>query len=153
TPPAGAATQRLVYDPLDRVIDQVLATGAHKRATYHPLGVTIAADGLASITSVLDGQDRITHTERIIGGALESVDATYDAGGRIVQFRLQGDAVHHDFTYDSLGRLVHASDPDVGPRSLAYDDGGRLVRSENGAGEVVTYDYDGAGRLANVDGP
>jgi RHS repeat-associated protein len=152
TPPINAATQRLVYDPLDRVIDEVLPTGSHKRATYHPLGVSVAVDGLATVTSTVDGQDRITHTERTVGTLLETVDASYDAAGRVLQFRLQGDAVHHDFTYDSLGRLIRATDPDIGPRSMAYDDGGRLVRSENGAGQAVSYGYDGAGRLLSVDG-
>jgi RHS repeat-associated protein len=152
TPPLDAAIQRLVYDPLDRVIDTVLASGTHRRTTYHPLGVSVAVDGLAAVTSTLDGQDRITQTERSVGGVLESVEATYDAAGRIVQFRLQGGAVRHDFTYDSLGRLIHATDPDVGPRSLEYDDASRLIASENAAGELVTYDYDGAGRLVSVDG-
>jgi RHS repeat-associated protein len=153
TAPGDAATQTLVYDPLDRVTDQKLATGAHKRSTYHPLGVTIAIDGLATLDTRVDGQDRTTHTERTVDGVVESVDATYDAAGRIRQFRLQGDQVHHDFTYDSLGRMTGAVDPDVGSRSLGYDDAGRVVRAENGAGDVTTYAYDGAGRVISVDGP
>jgi RHS repeat-associated protein len=151
-PPFDAGIQTLSYDPLDRVVDQVLPTGSHKRATYHPLGVTLAVDGLAPVSTTLDGQDRTIHTERLVGGIVESIDAVYDAEGRVLQFGLQGGQVRHDFTYDSLGRLIHAVDPDVGQRTMMYDDGGRLVSSENGAAEVVTYGYDGAGRLVTVDG-
>jgi RHS repeat-associated protein len=149
--PAGTATQTLAYDPLDRVIDQVLPTGSHKRVTYHALGATTAIDGLAPATTELDGQDRPIHSERAVNGVVEAVDARYDAAGRMRQLRVQGGAVQHDYTYDTLGRLIAATDPDVGPRTMAYDDGGHLVRSENAAHDVVTYAYDGAGRLRALD--
>jgi RHS repeat-associated protein len=152
TPPAGAATQTLVYDPLDRVTDEALPTGTHKRTTFHPLGATVAIDSLASVWTTLDGQGRAIHTERSVNGVVESVDATYDAAGRILQFSLQGGQVHHDFTYDSLGRLTFATDPDVGPRTMTYDDAGRLLSTQNGAGDIVAYGYDAAGRLTSVDG-
>lgn len=152
TPPAGAVTQTLTYDPLDRATDFVLATGEHKRIAYHPLGVTVSVDGLTAVQSTLDGQERVIHTERTINGTTESVDATYDAVGHVLQFSLQGGQAKHDFTYDSLGRLVHASDPDVGARTFGYDDAGRIISAQNGAGDLVTYGYDGAGRLATVDG-
>jgi RHS repeat-associated protein len=152
TPPAGTATQTLTYDPLDRVTDSLLATGDHKRVAYHPLGVTVTVDGLAPVQTTLDGQDRPVHTERTVNGVVESVHATYDAVGRILEFSLQGGQVKHEFTYDSLGRMTSATDPDVGPRAFHYDDGGRIVSTQNGAGEVVNYGYDGAGRLLTVDG-
>ena len=152
TPPIGTATQTLIYDPLDRVVDELLATGTHKRVTFHPLAVTVAVDGLAPVQTRLDGQNRTQHTERTVNGLVESVDATYDAAGRILQLSLQNGQVHSAFTYDSLGRLASANDPDVGPRTMQYDDGGRLVQTRNGAGDIVTYGYDGAGRLLTTDG-
>ena len=152
TPPAGNATQTLSYDPLDRVTDYLLSTGDHKRVAYHPLGITVTIDGLSSVQSTLDGQDRVVRTERTVNGVTESVDATYDAAGRLLQFSLQGGQVQHLFTYDSLGRLANASDPDVGARAFHYDDAGRIVNAQNGADDFVAYSYDGAGRLATVDG-
>jgi RHS repeat-associated protein len=152
TPPADVATQTLSYDPLDRVTDALLATGDHKRVAYHPSAVTVSVDGLAPVQSTLDGQDRVVHTERTVNNVVESVDATYDAAGRVLQFSLQGGQVKHSYTYDSLGRLTNANDPDVGPRTLRYDDAGHIVSAQNGAGDLVSYGYDSAGRLLTVDG-
>lgn len=150
--PGDTPAQTLVYDPLDRVIDEVLPTGAHKRVTYRPAAVTVAIDGLATVETKIDGQGRTTRTERTVSGIVESVDAVYDAAGRIKQFSLQGGQVVHQFTYDSLGRLVFASDPEGGPRTMQYDDAGRLEHSVNAAGQDIAYSYDGAGRLLTVDG-
>jgi RHS repeat-associated protein len=152
TPPANGAAQALAYDPLDRVIDVALPTGDHKRTAFHPLGATVSVDGLAPVHTALDGQGRVVHTERTIGATVEAVDASYDAAGRITRFSLQGGLARHDFTYDSLGRLVGTADPDGGPRTMTYDDAGRIVATLNGAGDAVRYGYDGAGRLASVDG-
>jgi RHS repeat-associated protein len=149
-PGPDVATQTLRYDALDRVVEQALATGATKRVEYAPFRRTATTAGLAPVTTELDGQGRAVRVQRSIDGALERVEARYDAAGRVRAFGLQGGAVSHRFDYDSLGRLVHASDPDLGERWLRYDADGRLVEHENGAGQIVRYDYDGAGRLVRV---
>lgn len=151
SPPADAARQTLSYDPLDRVVEQVLPTLSHKRVTYQPKSVTYAVDGLATVRTAVDGQGRTTRTERTVNGIVESVEGTYDAAGRILQFSLQGGQVRHDFVYDSLGRLIYAVDPDVGPRNMSYDDAGRITDIANGAGQTTTYSYDPAGRLSDVE--
>lgn len=150
--PMGTGMQTMVYDALDRVIDQTLPTGEHKHVTYQPDGLTTVADGLAPVSSRVDGQGRISHTERTVSGTIEAVDAVYDPAGRILQLALQGGQVTHTFQYDSLGRMIHASDPDAGPRDMEYDDGGRVTHGVNGAGEALLYTYDGAGRVKTIDG-
>jgi RHS repeat-associated protein len=158
--------QRIAYDAVDRAFEHTLPTGARTRRTYRAFEETVAADGLAPVTSRFDGQGRILRTSRTIDSDLgattvESVDATYDAGGRIVALELQrpdgaapgapcapGQAwITHCFTYDSFGRLVEADDPDIGLRELTYDDAGHLTRHVNGAGQGITLSYDRAGRL------
>jgi RHS repeat-associated protein len=150
-PPTGAATQTVAYDALDRIVDQALPNGDHRHTDYHPLSSSVTLDGLAPVVTVLDGQNRTTHTKRTVNGTVEAVDADYDAAGRVLHFRLQGGQVVHTFTYDSLGRLTSASDPDVGLRTLQYDDNNRLRQAQNAAGNVISYGYDGAGRLLSVD--
>jgi YD repeat-containing protein len=91
---------------------------------------------------------RIVHTERDPGtGTIESVDATYDAAGRIKAMRLQGGQVVHSFVYDTLGRLTSADDPDIGPRQLFYNDANQLTQYTNGVGQSIYFGYDAAGRL------
>lgn len=148
--------QTLEYDGFDRLVRQTLPTGAKRLTTYKAFETTTTNDDLAPITSSLDGQGRIRHTHRVVSGVTESVDATYDALGRIVTMRLQNgqpNALEHSFVYDTLGRLVFATDPDIGDRNLAYDDAGRLIEHTNGAMQTVTFGYDGAGRLVSRSAP
>ncbi|HET9620835.1 MAG TPA: FG-GAP-like repeat-containing protein [Kofleriaceae bacterium] len=147
--PPGVAVRTTSYDALDRVVTRTLPTGSASHYAYQAFQTTITTDGLAPVTSILDGLDRVRHTERTIGGVREAIDATFDAAGRITRLDAGGGATHQ-FTYDSLGRLTFATDPDIGDRHLAYDDGGHLVSWTNGAGQQLAYTYDGAGRLATT---
>lgn len=90
TAPSDAATQTMAYDPLDRITDQRLATGAHKRSTYHPLGVTIA--GFA-----YDGAGRqVQHADKQL---------TYDALSKLVRVDgVAGGSIEHRYGYDG-GRV------------------------------------------------
>ncbi len=148
--PTGAAAQSISYDGLDRVVEQHLPSGQRRNVAYFAHGQTVTAGGLAPVTSYVDGQARIIRTERTIEGVVESVDAVYDAAGRITDLHLQDGAVSHHFDYDTLGRLRYAVDPDIGERWLDYFDGGQLRRHENGENQAVTYEYDDAGRLTAV---
>lgn len=103
------------------------------------------------MTSFTDGLGRITRTERTVTSAglvaTESVDASYDPAGRILSMSLQGGAATHSFTYDTLGRLVAANAPDIGPRTLVYNDHGWLLEHHNGENQAVHFSYDDAGRM------
>ena len=150
--PAGEVGDQLVYDPLGRLIEQRLPTGA-KRTYRHVAFERVMQDAdRAPVRSVLDGQGRALLTERSLAdGTHEIVEAVYDAAGRLTRMTLAGGAVQRDFTYDTLGRLVQSHDPDLGTRSLTWDDGGRLLSETNAAGQVIRYTYDGLGRLATRD--
>jgi YD repeat-containing protein len=150
--PAGTPARTVAYDALDRATVQTLADGSKRTSAYRAFATTATTDGIAPVTTILDGKGRILRTERTIGGAVEAVEAVYDAAGRITAMQLPtaiADVVHA-FTYDSLGRLIAASDPDIGDRTMSYDDDGRLIEATNGAGQTTAYSYDGAGRLASV---
>jgi RHS repeat-associated protein len=150
--PAGMAGDTLVYDPLGRLIEQRLATGATRTFGYTAFERTVTDPGLASVHSVLDGQNRAVLTERFLPDATrEVVQASYDPAGRLTRMWLANNAVDRTFTYDTLGRLVGSSDPDFGARTLRFDDGDRLVAETNAAGQTVSYTYDALGRLATRD--
>ncbi len=149
--PGDTEKQRLRYDAFDRVREHILPDGTKKSLTFRAFERVQRQDDLNPVTSLLDGQGRIRRTERTVDGVVESIEASYDASGRILNLSLQAGSVEHTFRYDSLGRLVFASDPDMGPRTLTYNDQNLLVRQENGENEGVTYTYDGAGRLARTE--
>jgi RHS repeat-associated protein len=150
--PASVAERNVAYDALDRITLQTLPTGGRNIYTYRAFETTAATDGTAPVTTELDGEGRIFRTVRTVDGNSESVEARYDAAGRVVAMQIPaaGSAIEHRFEYDSLGRLVFATDPDVGPRHFTYDDNGQLVSQTNGAEQTIQYGYDGAGRLASM---
>jgi YD repeat-containing protein len=135
------------YDAHGRLVLQTLPNGATKSVTFAPLAQTVASLELAPVTSELDGLQRIVRTHRTIGSVVETVDAHYDAAGRVLGMSLQGGEAVHSFVYDTLGRLTRAEDPDTGRRDLVYDDANFLKQHTNGEGETVFFDYDNAGRL------
>jgi YD repeat-containing protein len=147
--PSTARVQTLAYDPLSRLATQTDSNGALTRMTYTAFGQTTSAAELADVISTVDGLGRVVHTERTVG-LLESVDATYDAADRLLTSTLQkglAAQVAYTYTYDTLGRLRTANDPDTGTRTEAYNDFNQLTQETNGAGENTYFEYDGAGRL------
>ncbi len=148
--PAATAARTVAYDALDRPVLETQANGGKRRFLYSALALTDTADLLAPVRTQLDGFGRTIRTERTVNGIVESLDASYDPAGRVLGYALQGTQAVHSFTYDTLGRMIAASDPDLGARSLQYNDQGQLTRHTNGAGEVVVYTYDGAARLTSV---
>jgi RHS repeat-associated protein len=150
--PAGIVGQTLGYDPLGRLLEQRLPNGASRTYTYASFERTVREDAQAQVRHVLDGKGRIIATERALpGGGLQKVEARYDAAGRLTQMILQGGAVTRDFTYDTLGRLTSARDPDLGLHVVRYDDAGRVLEERNGVSQTVTYTYDVAGRILTRD--
>lgn len=150
--PAGVVGQTLAYDAQNRLVSQWLPNGGLRTHGYKAFESTRTDTAMAPVLSRVDGQGRIIRTERQVGTALESVDAHYDAAGHILSLSLQDGVVTHAFTYDTLGRMVAAQDPDVGARTLEYDDRDRLVLQTNGANQGRTFAYDDANRLIRTVG-
>ncbi|HET9626673.1 MAG TPA: FG-GAP-like repeat-containing protein [Kofleriaceae bacterium] len=150
--PTGIAGDTLTYDPLGRLIEEDLPTGARQVFSYLAFERTIQQGDLAPVHSVLDGQGRAILTERSLAdGTHEIVQASYDPAGRLTQMTVAGGSVVRSFSYDTLGRVVQSQDPDLGSRVLTWDDGDRLLSERNAAGQVITYSYDSLGRLSTRD--
>jgi RHS repeat-associated protein len=160
--PATAVGQQFSYDARGRLLQQSLPTGVTKTLAYTAFDTTATTPGLAAVTTRFDGHGRILRTERTVETRLESVTASYDAAGQIVRMCLNAQpgvacdtaytGVSHGFTYDTLGRLIAASDPDIGSRTLIYNDGGQLTHHTNGQSQTRQYFYDAAGRLTRTLG-
>ncbi|WP_256560388.1 FG-GAP-like repeat-containing protein, partial [Myxococcus dinghuensis] len=150
--PAETPGQVLAHDALGRLVSHQLPNAGVRTLAYKAFETTRTDSELAPVTTRFDGLERILHTERQVGTVLESVDAVHDAMGRLRSIQLQGGLVSHVFTYDSLGRMVAAQDPDVGPRTLRYDDQDRPTHHTNGANQTRRYFYDDAGRLTRTEG-
>ena len=150
--PLGVAGQTLTHDAQGRLVQQLLPTGGLKTFSHSAFQIRQSIEGLEPVLLRMDGLGHIVHTERQVDGVLERVDAVHDAAGRVRALGLQGGTVTHSFTYDTLGRLVSAQDPDIGPRTLRYDDRNRLDSHTNGVNQTQLFFYDDAGRLVRREG-
>ncbi|OJT20075.1 hypothetical protein BO221_33340 [Archangium sp. Cb G35] len=153
TRPAQANVgQTLAHDALGRLITQTLPTGVSRTLQYKAFELSRNTQEMAPVISRMDGLGRIMRTQRTVEGVVESVDAVYDAADRIHLLKLQDGAVTHRYDYDSLGRLVSAQDPDIGPRAMRYTDSGWLTHHTNGANQTRQFFYDDVGRLTQTLG-
>ncbi|HTV56619.1 MAG TPA: hypothetical protein VMI06_17110, partial [Terriglobia bacterium] len=78
---------------------------------------------------------------------------TYDALDNLIQVQQQGGTTDSSqwrtrtFVYDSLSRLISATNPESGTTSYSYDGDGNLVSKTDARGITVTYSYDALNRL------
>lgn len=74
---------------------------------------------------------------------------TYDPQGHMATMR---DAVNNvwSWSYDALGRLTEAVDPDAGTSRSTYDLAGNVLTSTDGRGVVLSYTYDDLDRKTFV---
>ncbi len=153
--PPSSPAETMTRDALGRILTKTAPSGGTRTYSYGARTRTQTVEDLAPITYLLDAEGRIVRAERTVNGIDESVDAVYDAAGRLLAMRIGdgagGFAAEHTFVYDSLGRLVSASDPDIGDRTYRYNDAGWMVEQTNATGQSLTYTYDDAGRLTSVD--
>ncbi|MCC6624974.1 MAG: hypothetical protein IT385_27250 [Deltaproteobacteria bacterium] len=164
-PSTSVARQTIAYDPLGRAVRQTLPqvprypssgdqSAAERVTSYAPLVVTTTSTELEPVVTAHDGLGRMVRTQRTIGGVVEEVQAAWDAAGRMVGWAVDptGANVTHTFVYDTLGRLVFATDPDAGDRWHTWTDANQLATTTNAVDDVIAYGYDVAGRLVERAG-
>ncbi|MBP2029401.1 RHS repeat-associated protein [Methanohalophilus levihalophilus] len=82
-------------------------------------------------------------------------DYYYDALDNLVSIQPHSDGVRMpdsvNFTYDSLGRKVAMSDPDMGNWSYEYDLNGNLVNQTDAKGVSTLLTYDSLDRVTTID--
>jgi YD repeat-containing protein len=99
----------------------------------------------------LFGQRAIVDTLSSQWDIADCKEDNYDANNNLIQIT---DALGNEFKfgYDSLGRKVSMSDPDMGNWTYVYDQNGNLLFQSGGGGNLVTGDnyyreYNGEGQL------
>jgi RHS repeat-associated protein len=176
TDPLGRTTQ-FAYDALNRRISETDPLGSQTRSTYDLLGNVLSTtdplgqttqftyDAVGNLIRETDplGNSR-TYTYDPVGNRISETDRDgrtrtfqYDAVNQQVgEVWLSGTTVVRNiqYTYDPLGLLVTAADPNSDYR-FGYDAAGRLTSADNagtpGVPQVaLTYGYDAAGNTTSV---
>lgn len=123
------------------------AFGEESTRTQPALGAQVAVKtaeydrrGL-QVTSTLDA-----------GGINAVTQAIYDAFGRLSSSQDANGNIRTQ-TYDRLGRMISATDPQTPARTSSYDAFGRVLTQTDALGKTTTYAYDDATRSVVVTTP
>jgi YD repeat-containing protein len=129
----GVSTTK--YDPLNRVTSVVEQDGSTVSTNYSAFPCTTVTDEAGnSRQSCVDGLGRMTSVLEDPGSSPHlnyTTDYTYDALGNLTYVNQIGNSGGQPrtrtFAYDSLSKLLTASNPESGQISYAYDADGNLI--------------------------
>jgi RHS repeat-associated protein len=162
-----------VYDAANQRTEVKAANGDVSKTAYDSMGaVKSKTDGnanttkyernlLGQLTETIDPLERKTIRKYDAAGNLKELkDAasrtttfSYDAGDRLEKADYSEEATPDvTYKYDKDGNLTEMSDG-TGTSKYAYDELGRMTQAENGAKEVVKYEYDLADQKTKITYP
>ena len=163
-PGSGVAGTSFLNDSLGRVTKATYADQSMGTTSY--LGSTVTATDPAGRKKSLgyDALGRMTSVAEDPGGTLNyqtlyQYDLLGDRtlvcqGGSNVSIGLSGcqNGEGRSFAYDTLGRLIGATNPESGAVTYGYDAAGNQMSRVDGARNITTtYTYDTVNRLTEID--
>ncbi len=153
-----------VVDAMKRKLSVTRPDGSARTWAYGALTITENDEEDNAVGSVHAGTSRVTQKDganRIISISETHLSSDDDPGTHT--FEYEWDALGNpsrvtdssanvvfEATRDSRGRLVRKIDADRGQVDTVFDDMNRPVTVTDARGEVVSYTYDNAGRVATV---
>ena len=147
SPPSGAlaAWTKTDYDAIGRVIRVTTPDGAHVDTSYSGNQVTVIDQAVKKRRSETDALGRLIKVTEDPGGLNYETYYSYD---ELDNLRLvtQG-AQTRTFVYDSLSRLISATNPESGTMTYAYDPNGNLIEKTDARGVKTTMTYDALNRV------
>jgi RHS repeat-associated protein len=164
TTPQGASASQ-VYDGLGRVTQSTDYLGLASTATYYDADLETvyvdpqqATDGSYKAVTK-DGHGRVisqdAHLTRAPTGSTGTMTTrtAYQATGEVVSIQqlFPGGSSLRTMVYDSIGRMVQNTEPNVGTWTYAYDAEGHLVGSADARGCGQNMFYDALGRILARD--
>lgn len=132
------------YDALDRKTRIVHPDGAIALIVYQGNGTDFVDEAANQRLTVTDALGRLTQVTEDPMGQQHSTTYAYDAldNLKMVQQGVQS----RTFNYDSLSRLINATNPENGTISYTYDNNGNLTLKSDIRG-AITYTYDPLNRV------
>jgi RHS repeat-associated protein len=142
SPPSGpwAEWTTTHYDSLGRMISVTTPDGAHVDTAYSGNQVTGADQAGKRLRSETDALGRLVKVTEDPGGVNYETYYSYDVLGNLRQVT-QGSQTR-TFAYDSLSRLISATNPESGTMTYAYDPNGNLLEKTDARGVKTMMTYD-----------
>jgi YD repeat-containing protein len=144
------------YDVLSRVTGVLYPDMSQSTSVWNGYSVTttdpngmqkmMKTDALGRLTKVLesDGANKV---------ATIPTNYTYDEQNSLVSVSqwgattLSSSARKRNFTYDSLSRLLSATNPETGTVTYLYDGNGNVISKTDARGVTISYTYDALNRV------
>ena len=147
SPPSGAFAEWTTtdYDALGKVIRVTTPDGAHVDTAYSGNQATVTDQAVKKRRSETDALGRLIKITEDPGNLNYETYYSYDALGNLRQVT-QG-AQTRTFVYDSLSRLISATNPESGTMTYAYDSNGNLIEKTDPRGVKTTMSYDALNRV------
>jgi RHS repeat-associated protein len=151
-PPAQYSWSQSYFDERGRVIET-----ESPDSTYGSVSVTFDYNGLE--TTVIDPDNKKKREKKDYLGRL--IQVVEDPGGlnyvTTYEYNAAGDLLTvtdaagniTEIEYDTLGRKLNMTDPDMGYWQYTYDANGNLKTQTDAKGQVTTFSYDALNRVTN----
>ncbi|HZQ21448.1 MAG TPA: RHS repeat-associated core domain-containing protein [Terriglobales bacterium] len=146
-------TTTFLYDALGRTLSVTEQDGSISSTSYAGNCATVTDEAGKSRKSCSDALGRLTQVFEDPAGLNYETDYTYDALDNLTRV-VQAGSRQRTFVYDSLSRLISATNPESGTISYSYDVNGNLASktapapNQTGSATVTTtYTYDPLNRV------
>jgi RHS repeat-associated protein len=135
------------YDALGRVIMVTTPDGAHADTAYSGNQVTVTDQAGKKRRSETDALGRLVKVTENPGGLNYETFYSYDVLGNLLMVT-QGSQTR-TFVYDSLSRMIRATNPESGIVTYAYDENGNLIEKTDAREVKATMTYDPLNRVVS----
>jgi len=132
------------YDALGRVTTVTAPDGASIYTAYNSNQAMVTDQTGKRRSSETDGLGRLVKVTEDPNGLNYDTYYSYDVLGNVRQVT-QGSQTR-SFVYDSLSRLISATNPESGTITYAYDSNGNLIEKKDARGVRTTVTYDALNR-------
>jgi RHS repeat-associated protein len=135
------------YDGIGRTVQVTYSDGSAATTSFSANSYTVTDPAGVQRTVVSDALARLTSVTENPSGLNYSTSYTYDALNDLLTVNQGGQT--RTFTYDSLKRLLSASNPESGTTSYSYDADSNMLTRQDARGIVTTYAYDALNRTTS----
>jgi RHS repeat-associated protein len=141
------AWNKTIYDPLGRVTNMETPDGARVTTLYGGNQITIIDEAGKRRRRVIDGRGRLISVTEDLSGSGYVTSYSYNALDNLIKVT-QGPQVR-TFAYDSMLRLVSATNPESGTITYAYDPNSNPIEKIDARGVKTTMTYDALNRITS----
>jgi YD repeat-containing protein len=137
------------YDSLNRVTQVQTSDTSATKTTYSGNSTTVIDPAQHSRKTVNDALGRLTVVFEDPTGLKYGTNYGYDALDNlsVVSQGYCPNCQARSFNYDSLKRLISATNPESGTTAYSYDNGGNLTKQTDARGIATSFSYDALNRI------